>query len=109
FIKADHTIIGPGEPIPIPAQSERTTSEAELGLVIGRTCRNVAPQDALNYVLGAVNVLDQTAEDILQRNPRYLTRAKNFPGFFSFGPVIAPLSEVAAEAGGLEEVAVTTS
>ena len=39
FIKGDHTIIGPGDPIPVPRQSVRTTAEAELGLVIGRECR----------------------------------------------------------------------
>lgn len=108
FIKADHTVIGPGEPIPVPAQSERTTSEAELGLVIGRACRDVEEADALDYVAGVVPVLDQTAEDILQRNPRFLTRAKNFPGFFSFGPVIVPLQAAIEQAGGLGAIGVTT-
>jgi 2-keto-4-pentenoate hydratase/2-oxohepta-3-ene-1,7-dioic acid hydratase in catechol pathway len=94
FIKGDHTVIGPGEEIPIPPQSSRTTAEAELGLVIGRYCRNVSEAEALDHVFGVTTVLDQTAEDILERNPRFLTRAKNFPGFFSFGPQIVPLAEV---------------
>lgn len=93
FIKGDHTIIGPGEPIPLPEQSERVTAEAEVGLVIGRYCRNVDEADALDFVFGLCAVLDQTAEDILQRNPRFLTRSKNFPGFFSFGPHVVPLAE----------------
>jgi 2-keto-4-pentenoate hydratase/2-oxohepta-3-ene-1,7-dioic acid hydratase in catechol pathway len=96
FIKGDHTVIGPGESIPIPPQSRRTTAEAELGLVIGKYCRNVSEADALDYVAGVVCVLDQTAEDILERNPRFLTRSKNFPGFFSFGPEIVPLDELPA-------------
>lgn len=108
FIKGDHTVIGPGEPIPLPPQSERTTSEAELGLVIGRHCRNVSEEDALDHVLGVVPVLDQTAEDILRRNPRFLTRSKNFPGFFSFGPEIVPLAEVVDRAGSLADVEVST-
>ena len=108
FIKADHTIIGPGEPIPVPPQSERTTSEAEMGIVIGSYCRDVSEEEALGHVLGVVPVLDQTAEDILQRNPRFLTRSKNFPGFFSFGPEIVPLDEVVATAGRLEDVEVST-
>ncbi len=58
FIKGDHTIIGPGEPIPSPVQSSRTTSEAEMGIVIGRHCRNVSEAEALDYVLGVVPVLD---------------------------------------------------
>jgi 2-keto-4-pentenoate hydratase/2-oxohepta-3-ene-1,7-dioic acid hydratase in catechol pathway len=94
FIKGDHTVIGPGEEIPIPPQSSRTTAEAELGLVIGRYCRNVTEDEALDHVFGVTPVLDQTAEDILERNPRFLTRSKNFPGFFSFGPQIVPLAEV---------------
>jgi 2-keto-4-pentenoate hydratase/2-oxohepta-3-ene-1,7-dioic acid hydratase in catechol pathway len=108
FVKGDHTIIGPGEPIPLPPQSERTTSEAEMGIVIGRFCRNVSEEDALDHVLGVVPVLDQTAEDILQRNPRFLTRSKNFPGFFSFGPQIVPLDEAIAHAGSLGDVEVST-
>jgi 2-keto-4-pentenoate hydratase/2-oxohepta-3-ene-1,7-dioic acid hydratase in catechol pathway len=97
FIKANHTIIGPDEPIILPWQSERVTAEAELGLVIGRLARNVSEDDALSYVAGVVPILDQTAEDILQRNPRFLTRSKNFPGFFSFGPWITPLSALDAK------------
>lgn len=107
FIKGDHTVIGPGEDIPIPAQSERTTTEAEVAVVIGRYCRNVEVEDALDYVAGVVPVLDQTAEDILQRNPRFLTRSKNFPGFFSFGPRIVPLAE-AVGTGTLADMEVST-
>ncbi|GAB3263700.1 fumarylacetoacetate hydrolase family protein [Arthrobacter pigmenti] len=108
FVKGDHTVIGPGEAIPIPLQSKRTTAEAELGLVIGRYCRNVETEDALSYVGGVVPVLDQTAEDILERNPRFLTRSKNFPGFFSFGPKIVPLQEVVNAEGTLSDIEVST-
>jgi 2-keto-4-pentenoate hydratase/2-oxohepta-3-ene-1,7-dioic acid hydratase in catechol pathway len=108
FIKGDHTVIGPGEDIPIPWQSRRTTAEAELGLVVGRTCRNVEPDDALSYLAGVCPVLDQTAEDILERNPRFLTRSKNFPGFFSFGPRIVPLQDVLDHTGPLGDVEVAT-
>ena len=107
FIKGDHTVIGPGEAITLPWQSERTTTEAEVAVVIGRYCRNVEVADALDYVAGVVPVLDQTAEDILQRNPRFLTRSKNFPGFFSFGPRIVPLAE-AVGAGTFADVEVST-
>jgi 2-keto-4-pentenoate hydratase/2-oxohepta-3-ene-1,7-dioic acid hydratase in catechol pathway len=108
FMKGDHTIIGPDEPIPVPVQSERTTVEGELALVIGRECRNVSEKDALDYVFGVTTVLDQTAEDILQRNPRFLTRSKNFPGFFSFGPEIVPLTVLLEHAGRMEDVEVST-
>ncbi|GAA3730434.1 2-keto-4-pentenoate hydratase/2-oxohepta-3-ene-1,7-dioic acid hydratase in catechol pathway [Spinactinospora alkalitolerans] len=108
FMKGDHTVIGPGDPIPLPRQSERVTAEAELGLVIGSECRDAAEEDALEHVWGVCTVLDQTAEDILARNPRFLTRSKNFPGFFSFGPAIVPLSEALAQAGRIADLTVTT-
>lgn len=108
FIKGDHTIIGTADEIPIPPQSERTTAEGELALVIGRECRNVSEEDALDHVFGVTTVLDQTAEDILQRNPRFLTRSKNFPGFFSFGPEIVPMAEVLERFGSIGAVEVST-
>ncbi len=108
FIKGDHTIIGTGDPIPVPQQSERTTAEGELGLVIGRYCRNVSEEDALDHVFGVTTILDQTAEDILQRNPRFLTRSKNFPGFFSFGPEIVPMAALLERFGSIGDVEVST-
>jgi 2-keto-4-pentenoate hydratase/2-oxohepta-3-ene-1,7-dioic acid hydratase in catechol pathway len=105
FVKGDHTIIGPDDVIPLPAQSDRVTAEAELGVVFGSECRDVDVDSALDHVWGLCPVLDQTAEDILRRNPRFLTRAKNFPGFFSFGPGITPLCDVP---GSLADIEVTT-
>jgi len=94
FIKGDHTIIGYGDEIVLPAESKRVTAEAEIGIVIGRECYKLSEgEDPFDYVFGLVPVLDQTAEDILQLNPRYLTRSKNYPTFFSFGPAILSLDE----------------
>jgi 2-keto-4-pentenoate hydratase/2-oxohepta-3-ene-1,7-dioic acid hydratase in catechol pathway len=108
FIKGDHTIIGYGEDITLPRQSRRVTSEAELGIVIGRECYEVSPAEALEYVFGYCPILDQTAEDILQQNPRYLTRSKNFPSFFSFGPEVVTLDDLLAGFDRIEDVPVTT-
>lgn len=94
FMKGDHTIIGPGDTIELPAESERVTAEAELGVIIGRTCRYVSEADALSVVAGYCLIIDMTAEDILQKNPRFLTRAKNFDSFFSFGPELITPDEV---------------
>ncbi len=95
FIKGDQTIIGPGDVIELPPESQRVTAEAELGVIIGKPCRRVSEADALSYVAGYCLILDMTAEDILQRNPRYLTRSKNFDTFFSFGPELVTTDEVA--------------
>lgn len=94
FMKADSTIIGPGDTIELPPESERVTAEAELGVIIGRECRFVREEEMSNYIAGYCLILDMTAEDILQRNPRFLTRAKNFDTFFSFGPELITPDEV---------------
>lgn len=108
FLKGDHTIIGPEDVIQLPAQSQRVTAEAELGLIFGRECRDVSEADALQCLAGVCLILDQTAEDILQRNPRFLTRAKNFPTFFSFGPELVTIDEVLSTFESLEEITVAT-
>jgi 2-keto-4-pentenoate hydratase/2-oxohepta-3-ene-1,7-dioic acid hydratase in catechol pathway len=104
FYKGRHTLIGPGDPIPLPPLSKRVTAEAELGLVIGRRMYQVPEADALGYVAGACCVLDQTAEDVLKMDSRLLTLAKNFPGFFSAGAQLIPLAEL----GPLAQVEVAT-
>jgi 2-keto-4-pentenoate hydratase/2-oxohepta-3-ene-1,7-dioic acid hydratase in catechol pathway len=94
FMKGDHTIIGPNEVIQLPPESERVTAEAELGVIIGRQCRFLSEEEAASCIAGYCLILDMTAEDILQRNPRYLTRSKNFDTFFSFGPELVTPDEV---------------
>ncbi len=94
FMKGDQTIIGPGDTIELPPESQRVTAEAELGVVIGRHCRYVDEQDAPSVIAGYCLILDMTAEDILERNPRFLTRSKNFDTFFSFGPELITPDEV---------------
>ncbi|MCM3609928.1 fumarylacetoacetate hydrolase family protein [Planococcus sp. MERTA32b] len=94
FMKPDTTIIGPGATIRVPLQSERTTAESELGIVIGKICKDVEEDDALSVIAGYTTIIDMTAEDILQKNPRYLTRAKSFDTFFSFGPQLVTADEV---------------
>jgi 2-keto-4-pentenoate hydratase/2-oxohepta-3-ene-1,7-dioic acid hydratase in catechol pathway len=95
FMRPDTTIIGPGEEVVLPAQSGRVTAEAELALIIGRVAKDVPEEDAPSVVAGFTTVLDMTAEDILRRNPRYLTRAKSFDTFFSFGPELVTPDEIA--------------
>ncbi len=95
FMKCDNTIIGPGDTIELPPQSTRVTSEAEIGVIIGKTCRQIDEADAASYIVGYCLINDMTAEDILQKNPRFLTRAKNFDTFFSFGPELITTNEVA--------------
>lgn len=94
FLKPATTIIGPGETIRIPTLSTKTTAEAELGIVIGRRCKDVPREKWLDVVAGFTTILDMTAEDILRQNPRYLTMCKSFDTFFSFGPQLVTPDEV---------------
>ncbi len=94
FMKPETAIIGYGDTIRIPRQSQKTTAEAELGIVIGRRCKDVAKNDWLEVVAGFTTVIDMTAEDILRQNPRYLTMSKSFDTFFSFGPVLVTPDEI---------------
>ncbi|MGP4069910.1 fumarylacetoacetate hydrolase family protein [Halobacillus sp. B29] len=94
FMKPDTTIIGQEDLICIPTQSERTTGEAELGIVIGQVCKDVPEEGAAQVIAGYTSIIDMTAEDILKRNPRYLTRSKSFDTFFSFGPELITPEEI---------------
>jgi len=94
FMKPDTTIVGHNDTIKIPELSQRTTGEAELGLIFGKKCRNVNRNNWQSVIAGFTTIIDMTAEDILKRNPRNLTQAKSFDTFFSFGPIFYTLDEV---------------
>jgi len=94
FLKPDTAIIGAGDAIRIPPQSQRTTAEGELGVIIGQQCKDVDEANAASVVAGFTTIVDVTAEDILEKNPRYLTRSKSFDTFFSFGPELVTVDEV---------------
>ena len=94
FMRPDTTIVGLGDEIVLPPQSERVTAEGELALVMGREAKDVSEEEAPHFVAGFTTVLDMTAEDILRKNPRYLTRAKSFDTFFSFGPELVTPDEI---------------
>ena len=94
FMKPDTSIIGHGDTIRIPLLSQKTTGEAELGIVFGRECRDVPRAQWRDVVAGFCTIIDMTAEDILRRNPRNLTQSKSFDTFFSFGPFFVTKDEI---------------
>ncbi|WP_226022821.1 fumarylacetoacetate hydrolase family protein [Halomicrobium salinisoli] len=91
FLKPNSALAGPGGPIRLPPteRSERVTAEAELAVLMGRECRGVDEGDVDDVVAGFLPVIDMTAEDVLQRNPRFLTRSKSFDTFLVVGPTVA--------------------
>ena len=88
FLKAPSAIIGDGDNIELPPQSQQVEHEGELGVVIGTTAINIREdQDPLAYVLGYTCINDVTARD-LQRKDVQFTRGKSFDSFCPVGPTI---------------------
>ena len=87
FLKAPSSVIGPGQAILLPPDSQRVEHEAELAVVIGTACRHVSPADALSFVAGYTVLNDVTARD-LQRADGQFARGKGFDTFCPIGPWI---------------------
>ncbi len=96
FLKPNTSVIGPGDVIVRPTQSQRTEYEGELAVVIGRIAKNVAVEDAPGYVFGYTVAIDATARDIQYADGQW-TRGKGFDTFCPLGPVIETELDIAAE------------
>jgi 2-keto-4-pentenoate hydratase/2-oxohepta-3-ene-1,7-dioic acid hydratase in catechol pathway len=93
FSKFSTSVAAPGEPIMIPATSEKTDYEAELAFVIGRRAKNVAAKDAMNHVLGYTNFNDVSARDFQFADGQW-QRGKACDTFAPFGEFIATKDEI---------------
>lgn len=99
FLKPPSAIIGPGQPILRPPDSERVDHEGELGVVMGRRCRHLQPdQDVRAYIRGYTCVNDVTARDLQKKDSQW-TRGKGFDTFCPVGPVLADQEELDPGAG----------
>lgn len=96
FYKPASTIVGYGDSIKIPrlAEAQKTTAEAELGIILGKDCKFIDEAHWQDYVAGYTTILDMTEESILRQNPRFLTLVKGFDTFFSFGPQFVTPDEI---------------
>jgi 2-keto-4-pentenoate hydratase/2-oxohepta-3-ene-1,7-dioic acid hydratase in catechol pathway len=88
FLKPATTVIGPEEPIRIPAWAGRIEHEAEMAVVIGRPASQVSAAEAMRYVLGVTCLCDVTARELQVKDVQY-SRAKGFDTFAPIGPCIA--------------------
>lgn len=87
FLKPPSSLLGPLGAIALPPESQRVEHEAELGVVIGRRCRAVTPEEALDHVFGYTCLGDITARDLQKKDVQF-TRAKGFDTFCPVGPWI---------------------
>lgn len=88
FLKPPSAVINPGDAIIMPKMSSRVDYEGELGVVMGKRCKDVKAEDAEDYILGYTCFNDVTARDLQQKDGQW-TRAKSFDTFAPFGPGIA--------------------
>lgn len=101
FLKATTALIGPEDPIVLPAVApEQVDFEAELAVVVGRTARNVLAEQALDYVLGYTCANDVSARDC-QAGDKQWTRAKSFDTFCPLGPWLVTADELDPQACGI--------
>lgn len=87
FLKPTSSIIYHEDKIVLPKQSKRVDHEVELAVVIGRKCKDVKKEDALDYIMGYTILNDVTARDIQKKDGQW-TRAKSFDTFCPIGPRI---------------------
>ncbi|WP_019502595.1 fumarylacetoacetate hydrolase family protein [Pseudanabaena sp. PCC 6802] len=95
FFKPTSAILPPDGTILLPPQSEQVEYEGELALVIGNTCTNCLPKQALCAIWGYTIANDVTARDLQRRDSQW-TRAKGFDTFCPLGPwVVRDISPTA--------------
>lgn len=87
FLKPPSSLIGPGEDIVLPPQSQRIEHEGELAVVIGKRVRWLDPEAAMDSILGFTVANDVTARDLQRRDGQW-TRGKGFDSFCPIGPWI---------------------
>ena len=94
FMKATSSIIGPNDPIEIPKGAEKVDWEVELGIVIGKTAKNIAENEAINHIAGycVVNDVSERAFQ-LERGGQWL-KGKSADTFGPIGPWLVTKDEV---------------
>lgn len=87
FLKPPSSLIGPGDTILLPPQSQQIEHEAELTVVIGQAGRWIPTEQAMQHVFGYTIANDVTARDLQRRDGQW-SRAKGFDTFCPLGPWI---------------------
>ncbi len=92
LIKTNNSFLGSGGTIRRPnAYSGKVVYEGELGIVIGKPCREVSETEAETCIFGYTCINDVTAIELINKDPTFAqwVRAKSFDTFGVFGPVVA--------------------
>ncbi|NMP24132.1 fumarylacetoacetate hydrolase family protein [Sulfobacillus harzensis] len=89
FLKPPSAIVGTGETITLPFAGRRTDHEAEVGVIIGKTVKNVVESEADQAIFGITGLLDLSVRGQEDRPFR-----KGFDGFCPIGPVVLTRDEI---------------
>lgn len=95
FLKAPNSLSGPYDPVVLPANSSKCDWEIELGVVIGRRAKKIAPSAALDHVLGYCIVNDVSERSFQLERGGQWTKGKSADTFCPVGPYIATRDEIA--------------
>lgn len=96
FLEAPSCIVGSGVGIEIPRFTKQLDYEIEVGIVIGKTCKNVSVDEAMDCVAGLMIFNDVSARDIQAREHanNVILMGKSFDGSCPFGPWLVTLDEL---------------
>ena len=94
FLKTIESVVGPGDTVTVPPQVSRPDWEVELGVVLGRSGKNVPVDAAHDLIAGYTIVNDVSARDRTRRSDFPFShdwfRGKSFDSFTPLGPVFVP-------------------
>jgi 2-keto-4-pentenoate hydratase/2-oxohepta-3-ene-1,7-dioic acid hydratase in catechol pathway len=93
FAKFRNSLIGPTSPILLPRVSTQIDYEGELAVIIGQRCKEVAEQEALQYVAGYTIMNDVSARDVQMQTSQW-TAGKALDTFAPMGPGIVLASSI---------------
>ena len=94
FMKATSAIVGPDDDIEIPRQAHKTDWEVELAVVIGRSAKYVAAEQALDYVAGYCLVNDVSERAFQLEQQGQWTKGKSHDTFGPIGPWLVTKDEI---------------
>jgi ureidoglycolate lyase len=95
FMKAISALNGPNDAVVLPKGSKKGDWEVELAFVVGKTARNVAESDALDYVAGYCICNDVSEREWQLEHGSQWSKGKSFDTFAPVGPYLATKDEIA--------------
>lgn len=93
FTKYNNSLAGHHSEIKVPKNTDKLDYEVELGIVIGKTAKDVSKEEALDYVFGYVTANDISARDLQFVSSQWLL-GKTCDGFCPVGPYLVTKDEV---------------